>query len=261
MESATTTHRLDEYDHPLADDLMYVVSNIPGPGSQPDDFESQFSVGCSCDRQCNHNCSCVRGTLNYTDDRLSSPDNENSIVECNFNCACGDRCGNRLVQRGPLDCLTILEARNPAMGFGLFTKKPIASGRFICEYAGEVVGIDEAQRRFEENRAEGRMNYVLVVSEWIGEKRITTCIDPARFGNVGRYANHSCQPNAQLVPVRVDVVVPRLCLFARRDIEAGEEITFNYAGDSTADSVQNPSETPCLCGSGACLGYLPHCPV
>lgn len=146
------------------------------------------------------------------------------------------------------------------MGFGLFTTKSIRKGQFICEYAGEVVGIEEAKKRLEENRATGRMNYVLVVLEHIGEKRITTCIDPAKFGNIGRYANHSCQPNSVLVPVRADIVVPRLCLFAIRDIEPMEEITFNYAGDAT-NSVQSLSETPCLCGSDGCLGYLPHSSV
>ena len=146
------------------------------------------------------------------------------------------------------------------MGFVLFTTKPIKKGQFICEYAGEVIGLEEAYKRFEINKAKNLMNYVLVVNEHIGEKKITTCIDPAKFGNIGRYSNHSCHPNAMLVPVRVDIVIPRLCLFAIDDIEPMNEITFNYAGD-VDESVQNLSKTPCLCGSTSCLGYLPHCPV
>ncbi|XP_011495370.1 PREDICTED: histone-lysine N-methyltransferase SETMAR [Ceratosolen solmsi marchali] len=248
----------DNYNH-LLSDIMYIDSNIPGPGIQIDDFESQFSVGCSCYQICNDDCSCIRYTRNYIDNRLIF-DNKSSIIECNPSCKCMENCGNRLVQNGPLDCLTVKVATNTLMGFGLFTTKLIQKGQFICEYAGEVIGIDEAKRRFEENKIQGHMNYVLVVSEFIGEKRIMTCIDPSKFGNIGRYSNHSCQPNAMLVPVRVDIIVPRLCLFAIKDIAFMEEITFNYAGD-VCTSNQNFSETPCLCGSLACIGYLPHCPV
>jgi histone-lysine N-methyltransferase SETMAR len=249
---------IDNYDHSLAD-IMYVVNNIPGPGIQKHDFESQFSVGCSCNKICNNNCSCTRNIQNYIDNRLIL-DSSHSIVECNSSCICIKNCGNRLVQNGPVDCLIIKVASNSHMGLGLFTKKPIQKGQFICEYAGEVIGIEEAKRRFEENKMKGYMNYVLVVSEYIGEKKIITCIDPSTFGNIGRYSNHSCQPNATLVPVRIDIIVPRLCLFATKDIKSMEEITFNYA-ENVDNSTQNLSETPCLCGSLTCLGYLPHCSV
>ena len=252
-------NRADEYEHP---GLMYVASNIPGPGSRPDDFQSVFSTGCTCDdRQCRGaDCSCTRGILNYVDERLTEG-NINSIVECNVNCTCDETtCNNRLVQRGPLDCLVVLDTGN-WKGLGLFTKEPITKGRFICEYAGEVIDIEEARLRLEANRARGLMNYVLVVREYVGEDSVmTTCIDPGLFGNVGRYANHSCRPNAQLMPVRVDIVVPRLCLFAIEDIAVNEEITFDYSGGAD-NSVQNLSETICCCGADNCLGYLPHCPV
>ncbi|XP_014209794.1 histone-lysine N-methyltransferase SETMAR [Copidosoma floridanum] len=255
-DDATT--RPDEYEHHPQSGIIYIVSNIPGPGSQPDDFEMQFSVGCDCDQECkNNHCSCIRGTPNYVDARLST-ENSNSIIECNFNCTCHRNCGNRLVQYGPVDSLVVKNAINSAVGLGLFTMKRIKRNQFICEYAGEVIGIDEAQRRLEANKINGSMNYVLVVSEYVGDKKITTCLDPAKFGSIGRYANHSCQPNAALVPVRVDITIPKLCLFALRDIEPEEEITFNYAGDT---SVHNLSETPCLCGNSSCLGYLPHSTV
>lgn len=252
------TYHSDEYEHPLSD-IMYIVNNIPGPGSKVDDFESEFSVGCSCDQLCKNDCSCIQGTQNYINNRLFI-ENKNLIIECNLNCTCSEKCGNRLVQWGPLNCLVIMKATNSTMGYGLFSTRLIKKGQFICEYAGEVVGIDEAKKRCEENKAQGCMNYVLVVSEYIGEKKITTCIDPSKFGNIGRYSNHSCQPNTMLVPVRVENMVPKLCLFAIKDIEPMSEITFNYAGD-VANSVQNLSKTPCLCGSAVCFGYLPHCPM
>lgn len=241
----------DEYEHAIPG-VMYTVHNIPGPGIDLEEFESEYSLGCSCTIRCS-NCFCTRGSPNYKDgcildEKLSGP-----IVECNPYCTCGENCNNRVVQNGPVDSLIVSEI--DGKGHGLFTSKLIKKGQFICEYAGEVVGIEEARRRVEANK--NTMNYVLVVSEHIGDRVIVTCIDPKYFGNIGRYSNHSCDPNTNLVPIRVEGPVPRLCLFASRDIEIGEEITFNYAGGVT-NSVHNLSHTPCLCGSNNCSGYLPH---
>lgn len=245
----------DEYEHQVPG-VMYVARNIPGPGIDLDEFESEYSVGCSCAARCDSDrCSCTRASPNYIDGRRLTIDEERSsgpIMECNSRCSCDSGCGNRVVQNGPLDCLVARPIEGK--GLGLFTGKSIGKGKFICEYAGEVIGLSEARRRVEANR--NSTNYVLVVREHIGDRAIVTCIDPKQFGNIGRYANHSCEPNANLVPVRVEGPVPRLCLFASRDIGIGEEITFNYAGG--VNSVRNPSVTRCLCRSNNCSGYLPH---
>ncbi|XP_014483608.1 PREDICTED: histone-lysine N-methyltransferase SETMAR [Dinoponera quadriceps] len=247
----------DDYEHVLAG-VMYVVNNIPGPGVDVVDFESEYSTGCSCTAEC-HSCSCTRGSANYSDARIIDENSSVPIYECNGNCTCQSYCGNRLVQNGPLNCLVVREAAGK--GLGLFTTGTIQKGRFICEYAGEVISLHEARRRIETNRRHNAMNYVLVVREHYGNRVAVTCIDPERFGNIGRYANHSCDPNSSLVPVRVEGIVPRLCLFASREIKNGEEVTFNYAGGLAADSVHCLSDTPCLCGSNSCFGYLPYDPV
>ena len=52
---------------------------------------------------------------------------------------------------------------------------------------------------------------------WIGYDK-NTWIDPVDYG---RFINHSCSPNAGIVK-RIEVI-------AMRDIEAGEEITFDYS--------------------------------
>ncbi|XP_076220967.1 histone-lysine N-methyltransferase SETMAR [Nomia melanderi] len=241
----------DEYEHNIPS-VMYIVNNIPGPGIDLGDFESEYSLGCLCTDRCS-NCSCTRGSPNYIDDRLLDEKLEGPIIECNPYCTCSETCGNKVVQKGPLNSLMVSEVGEK--GLGLITTKLINKGQFICEYAGEVIGIEEARRRVEANK--NSMNYVLIVSEYAGERIIVTCIDPKYFGNIGRYCNHSCEPNANLVPIRVETVVPRLCLFASRNIDVGEEITFNYAG-GVVNSVHELSDTPCLCGSKNCIGYLPH---
>lgn len=248
---------IDEYEH-LLNNVMYVVSNIPGKGIDIDDFESVFLNGCSCEEmQCNDMCSCVRNKVNYIDNLLLNDEKLNDLIfECNTACSCfnNSNCNNRIVQNGPLNCLKIIDNNK---GFGLITNSNIKKNQFICEYAGEVIGIDEAKFRDKNNKINKEMNYILVVTENIGDRKIITCIDPKYFGNIGRYCNHSCQPNANLVPVRVDNLIPRLCLFASRDIIVNEEITFDYAG-GLDKNINNISETPCLCGSDNCLGFLPH---
>jgi histone-lysine N-methyltransferase SETMAR len=71
-----------------------------------------------------------------------------------------------------------------------------------------------------------------------------------------------------MLPVRRNSPVPRLCLFAARNIDASEELTFSY-GDTSDKKVENSEvgktsrfsyeslRTKCLCGSNVCTGYLP----
>ncbi len=60
----------------------------------------------------------------------------------------------------------------------------------------------------------------------------------------GDYINHSCDPNAGLLG--------QIGLVAMRDIQAGEEITFDYAmSDSAAYD-----EFDCACGSPHCRGRI-----
>ena len=42
------------------------------------------------------------------------------------------------------------------------------------------------------------------------------------------FSNHSCAPNLVVFPGRSHSVVPRLCLFAKRNVVAGEELTYHY---------------------------------
>lgn len=240
----------DNYTHNLPD-VMYITNNIPGPGIDVEDFEAEYSEGCSCTDTC-RSCTCTRGSENYVNGRIVEEKLADPLYECNAHCTCGPDCGNRLVQKGPLNCLIVKQ--QPGKGLGLFTSKLIRKGQFICEYAGEVIGLAEARRRIDANP---HMNYVLVVSEHAGasDRGIYTCIDPQRFGNIGRYINHSCDPNSILLPVRVEGIVPRLCVFASRDIAIDQEVTFDYADTSSTRQLSN---TPCLCGSDNCFRYLPH---
>lgn len=99
-------------------------------------------------------------------------------------------------------------------GFGLFATRPIEKKTRIMEYKGPILGHEEALR------AEARGNrYLFEVSKH-------RTIDGTPHGNVARYANHSCNPNAEPVIWRGRVFVKTL-----RDIKPGEEIVYDYGID------------------------------
>jgi histone-lysine N-methyltransferase SETMAR len=82
------------------------------------------------------------------------------------------------------------------------------------------------------------------------------------IGNIGRYINHSCQPNAIVVPVRSDSPVPKLCIFALKVIHIGEEVIFDYGGGNSDEGHPMPSQLLerkfCCCGAQLCTKYLPY---
>lgn len=204
------------------------------------------------------------GTINSD---YSSP-----VFECNALCGCSDSCCNRVVQRGIRLRLEVFSAENK--GWGVRTLEAIARGTFVCEYAGEVIGFQEARHRQLSQKCADN-NYIIAVREhsscgFVAE----TFVDPAVVGNVGRFLNHSCQPNLLMQPVRVHSLIPRLALFASRDIIVGEELVFDYSGgynnpppgheqSSSGDAALLVSRTDslqrkeCHCGAKHCAKFLP----
>lgn len=64
------------------------------------------------------------------------------------------------------------------------------------------------------------------------------------------YADHSCAPNCETQKWTVNGDT-RIGLFALRDIEAGEELTFNYNLASDGETRK-----ACLCGAPNCSGFI-----
>lgn len=278
----------DDYQHPDSR-LFYTITRIIGN----DVFENgcdYFESGCSCENsQCTNenNCACLRYGINYrwSDDKekggvdLILEDEKFGnvpVFECNSNCSCFERvknvtasnkieliripgmCRNRNVQFGPLDHLEIFDAEGK--GLGLRAGQRISRGSFICEYAGEVIDLEEAKKRQSKLMTSGEMNFVFVLREHVENNLLSvTCVDPSLVGNIGRYINHSCQPNSAIVPVRVNNTIPWLCVFAIRDIESGEEICYDYSGQNSSESYEGDHDRkPCLCGSIKCKKFLPY---
>jgi SET domain-containing protein len=99
-------------------------------------------------------------------------------------------------------------------GLGLFATRPIKKRSRIAEYTGRLLNFKEAE--MQENRGN---RYLYEIS-----KNFT--IDGAARHNIGRYFNHSCNPNADTYSVK-----HRVFIRALRNIKPGEEIVYDYGID------------------------------
>ena len=146
-------------------------------------------------------------------------------------------------------------------GYGVCTQVDIGRGTYIGEYVGEVITGSQAKERLCSRQNTSLPCYVVQYREHTGSGTvITTNIDATYKGNVMRFINHSCSPNLAMVAVRSDSVVPRLCLFASKDISTGEELYFSYYGASGAEisgETLQLGKQPCYCGSANCVKFLP----
>ncbi|XP_048005135.1 probable histone-lysine N-methyltransferase set-23 [Leguminivora glycinivorella] len=262
----------DEYVHSDSN-VIYVDQNIPGPFEDSVEynnivcnFNSQLINYCKCDVSCSiESCLCLMKsgdanyeiagcTLNFGKDIGNS---SYPIIECNSLCSCSENCGNRLVQKGPLDCLEVKTCSNISKGKGLFTTKVISKGTFICEYAGEILTLEQAKKRHKLNDTLKKMNYIFCLNEYCNGTQYQMIIDPSEVGNIGRYINHSCDPNCIIVPVRVDTPLPKLAIYSQLDIAPGSELTYNYGTNSFGSSEEAECRKKCLCGNNNCIGLMP----
>jgi SET domain-containing protein len=100
-------------------------------------------------------------------------------------------------------------------GLGLFAVRLIAKKQYIVTYSGKWITTEEARRR----ESRGDPKYLFEVNgRWT--------IAGSTRRNLGRYANHSCKPNAEPVLRKGKMV-----LVATQPIEPGIEITFDYGED------------------------------
>ena len=140
---------------------------------------------------------------------------------------------NKLNGLNRSELLVIFEV-SPIHGTGAFAPIHIAKATRVIEYVGERIDQWESLKR-----CEGKNEYIFALSQ-----------DEHLDGNVewnpARFINHSCEPNCEAV-----MEDGRIWILSRRDIQAGEEITFNYGFD-----LEDYRNYPCRCGTAACVGYI-----
>lgn len=179
------------------------------------------------------------------------------IKECWTKCSCNKNCGNRVVQRG-INCNLQVFWTPEGKGWGLRTLEDLPKGAFVCEYVGEILTITELHKR-NLRRSNDKHSYaVLLDTDWgttaLKEAEIL-CLDATFYGNVARFINHRCS-DANLIEIPVEVETPdhhyyRVALFTTRDVNALEELTWDYGLDFD-DGEHYTKAFRCLCGSKFC---------
>jgi len=85
-------------------------------------------------------------------------------------------------------------------------------------------------------------------------------VDATKYGNITHFINHSCDPNLAVYSVFVNCLdpdLPKLALFATRDISSGEELSFDYEYQVDPDTeTEGRLQLPCYCGSTNCRKYF-----
>ncbi|KAL9241774.1 hypothetical protein vseg_015840 [Gypsophila vaccaria] len=179
------------------------------------------------------------------------------VYECNRLCKCLKSCPNRVLQNGVRIKLEVFKTEKKS--WGVRSRERIVCGTFVCEIVGEVLGVHEANRRcirYGKNSCDyifdigARMKNMCTLKD----EEAQYFLDTTRFGNVSRFINHSCSPNLTVNLVLVesmDFELSHVGLFAKQDIEAGEELTFDYH-----HQLQSGEGFPCLCKAANCRGHI-----
>lgn len=155
---------------------------------------------------------------------------------------CSSGCQNQRFQRKQFADVSVIHADKK--GFGLRANVALHVNDFIFEYIGEVINEPTFRRRMVQYDEEGIKHFYfmsLTKHEFV---------DATKKGNLGRFCNHSCNPNCYVDKWVVGDKL-RMGIFASRAILPGEELVFNYNVDRYGADPQ-----PCYCGEPNCVGFI-----
>ena len=194
---------------------------------------------CSCseDKSRGKICQLASGCLNR----------ESAIEWTEKTCGDSSRCTNRMFSNYKSQpCFDKIVAFPTAKkGWGVRTIIPLKKGDFVIEYLGEVIPKNLYQWRLNRKDTEDALYFL--------ELDTNLYIDAEYMGNLSRLINHSCQPNCcteKYISQGKQVVG----IFAKCDIRAGTELTFDY------DFEYDGNEFPCCCEAKGCRGYISRLP-
>ncbi|KAF4585413.1 Histone-lysine N-methyltransferase, H3 lysine-9 specific dim-5 [Ophiocordyceps camponoti-floridani] len=292
----TVVNAVDNETLPPA--FRFIDENVLGHGVKP--AEPSFRSGCSCEEygDCQYRgCLCLAELEDDCDDEADDgqgPDDRPwlrkayayhthgakagllrsrlhssklPLYECHMGCSCALTCPNRVVERGRTVPLQVFRTEDR----GVRTQEAIKRGQFVDRYVGEVISSAEADRR----RAAAAVSQCKDVYLFALDKFTDVAsLDPRLCGpplevdgefmsGPTRFINHSCDPNLRIfarVGDHADKHMHDLAFFAIKDIQKGEELTFDYVDGGSLEAEEQEGTldemTRCLCGCSNCRGFL-----
>lgn len=190
-------------------------------------------------------CDCIltkeeraRGIMGCLDGCL----NRMLMIECGPKCSLGDLCLNKRFQKFQSAKVEIFKTRKKGWGLRAITDLP--PNAFIMEYVGEVIRLKEFRSRVKKYTKQKIKHHYFMA---LGSDEI---IDATVKGNLTRFINHSCEPNCETQKWTVlgDL---RIGFFTIKDVQAGEEITFDYQFQRYGRKAQR-----CYCDTPSCRGWI-----
>jgi uncharacterized protein len=141
-----------------------------------------------------------------------------------------------LAETGVVICQTeLIQFRHSRIhGTGGYARKDIPAGTRLIEYVGERITKAESLVQCEADNV-----YIFTLDD---ESDLNGNVD----WNPARFLNHGCAPNCE-----TELDETHVWVLALRDIQAGEELTFNYGY-----GLEDHLEHPCCCGAETCVGFI-----
>ena len=152
------------------------------------------------------------------------------------------------VRRRPAKLKWIQSRASGIHGHGACARRLIPDGTRLIEYTGQRITKAEARRRETQRLARQARGGDGCV--YIFELNRRHDLDGRKSRSAARLLNHSCAPNCRTENIR-----GRIWIIARRDIAAGEELTFDYGYGFKEWRLH-----PCRCGTPRCAGYIVNQP-
>lgn len=129
-------------------------------------------------------------------------------------------------------------------GRGVYATTFIPKEARIIEYIGERIDKEESERRANAQHQKSLETGDAAVYIFTLSKNFD--LDGNVPWNIARLINHSCAPNCEAW-----IEGRRIFIHALRDINPGEELSFDYGFD-----VDCYEDHPCRCGKPECVGYI-----
>ena len=135
--------------------------------------------------------------------------------------------------------------KSDIQGQGAFATRRIRKGTRIVEYVGEVITVEESDKRYDDADMKRHHTFLFALDNGY-------VIDGAVNGNESAYINHSCDPNCEAVDVK-----GRIFIEAIRTIQPGEELAYDYAYEREGFEDEKWERLyVCHCGAPNCRGTI-----